>query len=100
MNAPLSGAAAQSIDEALRKALAEITLDDKYTLERGRAFMSGTQALVRLPMLQRMRDQQLGLNTAGFHLGLPGIAFGRAGSSLVEGQKGIWPTIEWCFSLA
>jgi hypothetical protein len=27
----------------------EITLDDKYTLPSGRAFMTGTQALVRLP---------------------------------------------------
>lgn len=36
----------------------QVSLDDKYTLERGWAFMSGTQALVRLPMMQRQRDQQ------------------------------------------
>jgi hypothetical protein len=45
MNAPLP--------EAVRKALESVTLDDKYALESGRAFMSGVQALVRLPMLQR-----------------------------------------------
>ena len=49
-----------------------ITLDDKYTLERGSAFMTGTQALIRLPMLQRQRDQQAGLNTAGYITGYRG----------------------------
>ena len=45
MNAPLP--------ESIRKALETVTLEDKYTLAEGRAFMSGVQALVRLPMLQR-----------------------------------------------
>lgn len=58
MNAPLP--------ESIRKALETVTLDDKYTLGEGRAFMSGVQALVRLPMLQRQRDAAAGLNTAGF----------------------------------
>jgi indolepyruvate ferredoxin oxidoreductase len=43
-----------------------VTLDDKYTLDYGRALMSGTQALVRLPMLQKQRDERAGLSTAGF----------------------------------
>jgi indolepyruvate ferredoxin oxidoreductase len=50
----------------------EITLDDKWTLERGKAFMTGTQALIRLPMLQRERDVQAGLNTAGYITGYRG----------------------------
>jgi indolepyruvate ferredoxin oxidoreductase len=50
----------------------EITLDDKWTLERGRAFMTGTQALIRLPMLQRERDLKAGLNTAGYITGYRG----------------------------
>ena len=45
-----------ALPEAVRQALERITLDDKYALERGRVFMSGVQALVRLPMLQRARD--------------------------------------------
>ena len=36
--------------------LAAVTLDDKYALESGRVFLTGTQALVRLPMMQRQRD--------------------------------------------
>jgi indolepyruvate ferredoxin oxidoreductase len=68
MNAPLP--------ESVRKALESVTLDDKYTLDRGRAFMSGVQALVRLPMLQRTRDAAAGLNTAGFVSGYRGSPLG------------------------
>jgi indolepyruvate ferredoxin oxidoreductase len=87
MNAPLSSAAAQSIDEALRKALSEVSLDDKYTLERGRAFMSGTQALVRLPMLQRLRDKAHGLNTAGFVSGYRGSPLGALDQALWKAKN-------------
>ena len=47
------------IPDHVRKALETVTLDDKYSLDHGRAFMSGIQALVKLPMLQRLRDQKL-----------------------------------------
>jgi indolepyruvate ferredoxin oxidoreductase len=50
----------------------EISLDDKWTLERGRAFMTGTQALIRLPMMQRERDLKAGLDTAGYITGYRG----------------------------
>ena len=40
-----------------------LTLDSKYTATDGRAFMTGTQALVRLPLVQRQRDLADGLNT-------------------------------------
>ncbi|MFL6710181.1 MAG: indolepyruvate ferredoxin oxidoreductase family protein [Massilia sp.] len=50
----------------------EISLNDKWTLERGRAFMTGTQALVRLPMMQQERDAKAGLNTAGYITGYRG----------------------------
>jgi indolepyruvate ferredoxin oxidoreductase len=53
-----------------------VALDDKYVLERGRAFMTGTQALVRLPMLQRTRDAAAGLNTAGYVSGYRGSPLG------------------------
>ena len=50
----------------------EATLDDKYTLEQGVAFMTGIQALVRLPIEQRRRDRAAGLNTAGYISGYQG----------------------------
>jgi indolepyruvate ferredoxin oxidoreductase len=46
--------------------LAAATLEDKYTLRSGRIFISGIQALVRIPMMQRERDRAAGLATAGF----------------------------------
>ena len=65
-----------SLPESIRKALETVSLDDKYALDHGRAFMSGVQALVRLPMLQRQRDALQGLNTAGFISGYRGSPLG------------------------
>jgi indolepyruvate ferredoxin oxidoreductase len=64
-----------------------VTLDDKYSLARGRAFMSGVQALVRLPMLQRLRDAQAGLNTAGFISGYRGSPLGTYDQALWAAKK-------------
>ncbi|KAB1088213.1 indolepyruvate ferredoxin oxidoreductase family protein [Neorhizobium galegae] len=50
----------------------KVSLDDRYTLEQGRILVSGTQALVRLPMIQRQRDLARGLNTAGYVSGYRG----------------------------
>ncbi|MBI4988621.1 MAG: indolepyruvate ferredoxin oxidoreductase family protein [Rhodocyclales bacterium] len=55
---------------------ADTTLDTKYTLESGRVYLSGTQALARLPMMQRSRDLAAGLNTAGFVSGYRGSPLG------------------------
>ncbi|WP_066271671.1 indolepyruvate ferredoxin oxidoreductase family protein [Hydrogenophaga palleronii] len=68
MNAPLP--------DHIRRALETVTLDDKYALDHGRAFMSGVQALVKLPMLQRQRDALVGKNTAGFVSGYRGSPLG------------------------
>lgn len=56
---------------------AEISLADKYQQEDGIVFMSGNQALVRLPLQQRMRDRAAGLRTAGFISGYRGSPLGR-----------------------
>ena len=79
MNAPLP--------EAVRKALESVTLDDKYSLASGRAFMSGVQALVRLPMLQRERDLAAGLNTGGFISGYRGSPLGGYDQALWAAKK-------------
>ncbi|HUT48512.1 MAG TPA: indolepyruvate ferredoxin oxidoreductase family protein [Alphaproteobacteria bacterium] len=54
-----------------------VSLDDKYLAERGQVFMSGLQALVRLPIEQQKRDAAAGLNTAGFISGYRGSPLGR-----------------------
>jgi len=79
MNAPLP--------EHIRKALETVTLDDKYSLDYGRAFMSGVQALVKLPMLQRLRDQHAGKNTAGFISGYRGSPLGGYDQALWKASK-------------
>ena len=65
----------------------DITLDDKWTLERGRAFMTGTQALIRLPMLQRERDVKAGLNTAGFITGYRGSPVTSVDQTAMKAKK-------------
>ncbi len=79
MNAPLP--------EHIRKALETVTLDDKYSLDYGRAFMSGVQALVKLPMLQRQRDAMVGKNTAGFISGYRGSPLGGYDQALWKASK-------------
>ena len=79
MNAPLP--------EHIRRALENVTLDDKYSLDVGRAFMSGVQALVKLPMLQRQRDALQGKNTAGFISGYRGSPLGTYDQALWKAKK-------------
>ncbi|MDX6749536.1 indolepyruvate ferredoxin oxidoreductase family protein [Geminicoccaceae bacterium 1502E] len=56
--------------------LTDVTLDDKYTLGEGRIFLTGIQALVRLPLEQRRRDEAAGLRTAGYITGYRGSPLG------------------------
>ena len=56
--------------------LAAISLDDKYTLQSGRVYLTGTQALVRLSMMQRQRDAAAGLKTGCFISGYRGSPLG------------------------
>ncbi len=67
--------------------IANVTLEDKYTQERGRVFLTGTQALVRLPMMQRARDLAQGLNTAGFISGYRGSPLGGFDKELWSAKK-------------
>ncbi|MSP96821.1 MAG: indolepyruvate ferredoxin oxidoreductase family protein [Betaproteobacteria bacterium] len=67
--------------------LAKVSLDDKYTLDAGRVFLTGTQALVRLPMMQRARDLAAGLNTAGFICGYRGSPLGGLDQSLHKAKQ-------------
>ncbi len=56
--------------------LQDAKLDDRYTQNEGRVFLTGIQALVRLPMMQRQIDLAAGLNTAGFISGYRGSPLG------------------------
>lgn len=79
---------------------AAVTLNDKYTFDSGRIYATGTQALVRLLLVQRRRDLAAGLNTAGFisgYRGSPMTALDnelwRAGPHLAEHHVRFWPGV-------
>jgi len=64
-----------------------ISLDQKYTQESGHIFLTGIQALVRLPMAQIRRDRAAGLNTAGFVTGYRGSPLGGYDQQLMAARK-------------
>ena len=67
--------------------LRKVSLDDKYTVQQGRIFVTGIQALVRLPMLQKLADQKAGLNTAGYITGYRGSPLGALDQQLHRAEK-------------
>lgn len=80
MNAPI-------LPDAARQAMQAVSIDDKYALDSGRAYMSGVQALVRLPLLQRKRDAEAGHNTAAFISGYRGSPLGTYDQALWQAKK-------------
>lgn len=67
--------------------LKSIHLDDKYTLDEGQVFLTGVQALVRLPLMQKKLDLENGLNTAGFISGYRGSPLGSYDQALWKAKK-------------
>jgi indolepyruvate ferredoxin oxidoreductase len=65
----------------------DYTLEHKYTRSEGRVYLSGVQALVRLPLMQQMRDRAAGLNTAGFISGYRGSPLGGFDLELWKAKK-------------
>jgi len=75
----------------------KISLSDKYTQREGQIFLTGIQALVRLPLIQKDLDEMNNLNTGGFISGYKGSPLGgydlelsRAAKYLKE--KSIFPS--------
>lgn len=66
---------------------APVSLDDKYVLKDGRIYVTGTQALVRLALMQRWRDEANGLNTAGFVTGYRGSPLGTVDQAFGQAKK-------------
>ena len=67
--------------------LAHVSLEDKYTLQSGRIYLSGIQALVRVPMMQRDRDRVAGRNTAGLISGYRGSPLGGYDTALWQAER-------------
>jgi len=69
----------------------DIQLDDKYRLTKGRAYITGIEALARLPMLQHQRDVARGLNTAGYISGYRGSPIGGLDQALWKARNYLEP---------
>ncbi|HAQ49122.1 MAG TPA: pyruvate ferredoxin/flavodoxin oxidoreductase [Glaciecola sp.] len=65
----------------------DVKLTDKFTKNKGRILISGTQALIKLPTLQKQLDQKIGLNTAGFISGYRGSPLGNFDAQLYTSKK-------------
>jgi indolepyruvate ferredoxin oxidoreductase len=67
--------------------LRQVAIDDKYLADKATVLMSGTQALVRLPLLQKALDKAAGLNTGGYISGYRGSPIGGYDQALWQVQK-------------
>src|SRR5436305_1597397 len=71
-----------SADTSIPLVFGDYALEDRYRLDKGRVYLTGIQALVRLPMMQRQRDLKAGLNTGGFISGYRGSPLGMYDNAL------------------
>lgn len=63
-------------DAKTGSAFAEASLSDRFDLDRSRVLITGTQAIVRMLLMQKEADRRAGLNTAGFVTGYRGSPLG------------------------
>ena len=80
---------AANVSSGLPSALLDpdYSLEHKYTRAEGRIYLSGVQALVRLPLMQQARDRAAGLDTAGFISGYRGSPLGGFDLELWKAKK-------------
>ena len=64
-----------------------VSLDDKFDLSKQRIFMTGTQAVIRMMLMQHERDTLQGRNTAGFISGYRGSPLGALDQQLHRFRK-------------
>ncbi|MGH1578981.1 indolepyruvate ferredoxin oxidoreductase family protein [Planktotalea sp.] len=67
--------------------LQKTSLNDKFDLEKDQVLMNGTQALVRLMLMQKARDVKAGLNTAGYVTGYRGSPLGAVDFQMTRAAK-------------
>ncbi len=65
----------------------KISLNDRFDLDTSPVLLNGTQALVRLMMMQKARDRAMGLNTAGLVTGYRGSPLGAVDLQMNRAQK-------------
>ena len=68
-----------------------VSLEDKYDLSKNRIFITGTQAIIRLLLMQKERDRRAGLSTAGFVTGYRGSPLGAVDMQLEGAARYLQP---------
>ncbi len=69
----------------------DVSLSDRYDLEKEQVLLNGTQALVRLMLIQKERDRRAGRNTAGFVTGYRGSPLGAVDMQMTRAAKVLAP---------
>lgn len=67
--------------------LLDVSLEDKFDLSKDRVFVTGTQAVVRLLLMQKAMDRRAGLNTAGFVSGYRGSPLGALDQQMIQARS-------------
>lgn len=65
----------------------KVSLNDRLDLTKDNVMLNGTQALVRLMLMQKARDTEAGLNTAGYVTGYRGSPLGAVDSQMMRAEK-------------
>ena len=65
----------------------DVTLHDRYNLAKSPVLLNGTQALVRLMLMQKARDREAGLNTAGYVTGYRGSPMGAVDQQMARARE-------------
>ncbi len=65
----------------------KVSLNDRFDLSKSPVLLNGTQALVRLMLMQKERDRAAGLNTAGLVTGYRGSPLGAVDQQMMRAQK-------------
>ncbi|XWN29427.1 MAG: indolepyruvate ferredoxin oxidoreductase family protein [Devosia sp.] len=68
-----------------------VSLNDKYELDRGRVYLTGIQALIRIAIDQRTMDEAAGLKTGVFFSGYRGSPLGGVDQELERNKKRLLP---------
>ena len=64
-----------------------VSLNDRYDLAKSPVLLNGTQALVRLMLMQKARDRVAGWNTAGYVTGYRGSPLGAVDMQMTRAAK-------------
>lgn len=91
MDNPSEGGIVKAAGSGSQPNLNSVNLDDKYDLEKDQVFITGTQAVVRLTLMQKERDRRAGLNTGGYVSGYRGSPIGGLDLAMWKAQSLLAP---------